>query len=140
MAHRPRLAGTSCRRRSHIAHRSPRGASADIVWLEAVWHPLRDEALMGSTQDAGLRVSCPRSLATALDEASTAGHLFAGSAFLFGELRRQRLAEIGHLVNRPDFDLARAGHRVGAALRPFDRLGHVLDLPEPETGDQFAGC
>ena len=48
---------------------------------------------MGSTQDAGLRVSCQRSLATALDEASTAGYFFAGSAFLFGELRRQRLAE-----------------------------------------------
>src|SRR3954468_1235367 len=77
--------------------------------------------------------------ATAMDEASATGHLFAGPVFLFGELRRQRRAEVGGLEHWADFDFARAGHRIGAALHPCDRLGHVLDLPEPEAGNQLAG-
>jgi hypothetical protein len=35
---------------------------------------------------------------------------------------------ISHLVQRPDFDLARSRHGIGAALHPGDRLVHVLDL------------
>src|SRR3984893_17061590 len=48
-------------------------------------------------------------------------------------------SQISHLVQRPDFDLARSRHGIGAALHPGDRLVHVLDFPYPETGDQLAG-
>src|SRR6202040_1395845 len=48
-------------------------------------------------------------------------------------------SQINHLVQRPDFDLARSRHGIGAALHPGDRLVHVLDFPEPEAGDQLAG-
>src|SRR5262245_41819230 len=47
--------------------------------------------------------------------------------------------QINHLVQRPNFDLARSRHRIGAALHPGDRLVHVLDFPEPEARDQLAG-
>src|SRR5580692_228337 len=47
--------------------------------------------------------------------------------------------QISHLVQRPDFDLARSRHGIGTALYPSDRLVHVLDLPDPEAGDQLAG-
>src|ERR1700722_962261 len=50
---------------------------------------------------------------------------------------RPRLHQIRHLVQRPDFDLARYWHGIGAALHPGDRLVHVLDFPEPEAGDHF---
>ena len=46
---------------------------------------------------------------------------------------------VGHLVKRPDLDLARSRHRVRTALHPGDGLGHVLDLPEPEARDLIAG-
>src|SRR5271169_1377107 len=48
-------------------------------------------------------------------------------------------SQISHLVQRPDFDLARSRHGIGAALYPGDRLVHVLDVPKPEPGDQLAG-
>src|SRR5579864_4851973 len=48
-------------------------------------------------------------------------------------------SQISALVERPDFDLARSRHRIGAALHPGDRLVDVLDVPEPEAGDQLAG-
>src|SRR5438876_71982 len=48
-------------------------------------------------------------------------------------------SQISYLVQRPDFDLARSRHGVGAALHPGDRLVHVLDFPEPEAGDQLPG-
>src|SRR3954454_18178003 len=48
-------------------------------------------------------------------------------------------SQIGHLVQRPDFDFTRSRHGIGAALYPGDRLIHVLDFPEPEAGDQLAG-
>src|SRR3954451_21941345 len=88
------------------------------------------------------RLVCHRratQVAAAMDKLSAVGRLFAEAVFLVGELRRQRLAEVSRLEHRPDFDLARAGYRIGAALHPFDRLGHVLNLPEPETSDQLAG-
>src|SRR5882672_5510230 len=47
-------------------------------------------------------------------------------------------SQISHLVQWPDFDLARSRHGIGAALHPGDRLVHVLDFPEPEAGDQLA--
>ena len=37
-------------------------------------------------------------------------------------------SQVSHLVQRPDFDLARSRHGIGAALHPGDRLVHVLDL------------
>jgi len=40
-------------------------------------------------------------------------------------LRRQKLGQIRRLVERPDFDLARARHGIGAAFRP----GHGLAMP-----------
>lgn len=46
-------------------------------------------------------------------------------------------AQISRLVKRADFDLARSRHRTGAAPRPGDGFFHVLDLPQPETGNQF---
>src|SRR5687768_6772298 len=52
---------------------------------------------------------------------------------------RDETREVLHLVDRTDFDLARAEHRVGAALHPFDGFGHVLDLPKPVARDQLAG-
>jgi hypothetical protein len=48
-------------------------------------------------------------------------------------------SRISHLVQRPDFDLARSRHGIGAALHPGERLIQVLDFPEPEAGDQLAG-
>src|SRR6185437_17043964 len=57
----------------------------------------------------------------------------------FGGLRQQKLLQISHLVKRPDFDLARSRQGIGAAPHPGDRLVHVLDFPEPEACDQFAG-
>jgi hypothetical protein len=65
----------------------------------------------------------------ATDEASAAVRLFAGPVMQFGDLRRQGVAEVGSLEHRADLDLARAEHRIGAALHPLDRLGDVLDLP-----------
>src|SRR3954471_8231382 len=88
------------------------------------------------------RLVCHRGamrVAAAMDKLSAVGRLFAEAAFLFGELRRQRLAEVSGLEHWADLDLARPGHRIGAALPPFDCLGHVLDLPQPEAGDQLAG-
>src|SRR5690606_5770771 len=55
-----------------------------------------------------------------------------------GDFRRHRLAEILQLVERTDLQLARPGHRIGAALGPLDRLVHVPDLPDPIARDQFA--
>src|ERR1700712_4433249 len=47
--------------------------------------------------------------------------------------------EVGRLIKRPDFDLARSGHGVGATLHPCDRFVHVRNLPQPEAGDHFLG-
>src|SRR5580765_7490251 len=71
--------------------------------------------------------------------AEFAAELLAHAATDSLELRCQALREVGHLEQRPDLDLARSRHGIGAALHPRDRLVHVLDLPEPETGDQFLG-
>src|SRR5690606_32631198 len=49
------------------------------------------------------------------------------------------LLEVLQLVHRADLDLAGARHRIGAALHPLHRLGHVLDLPEPIACDQLTG-
>ena len=63
----------------------------------------------------------------------------AQALFLLQDFGRDDVAEILQLIERADLDLARAGHRVGAALHPLDRLGHVFDLPNPVAGDQLAG-
>jgi hypothetical protein len=75
-------------------------------------------------------------------DAATAGgsagvRLFADSIVQSANLRGQGFAEIGGVEHRADLDLARAGHGVGATLDPLHGLGHVLDLPEPETGDEL---
>src|ERR1700682_3897462 len=61
--------------------------------------------------------------ADSAENASAAGRLVANPVVQFRDFRRQGFAEVGHFVNRPDFDFARAGHRIGAALHPLDRLG-----------------
>ncbi len=53
--------------------------------------------------------------------------------------RRGIFLQISYLVQRPDFYLARSGHGIRAALHPGHRLVHVLDFPEPITGDQLPG-
>src|SRR5215208_4689654 len=53
------------------------------------------------------------------------------ASVLLAQLGREGLAEVVGLEHRADLDLARARHRVRAALQPCDRLFHVLDLPQP---------
>src|SRR3954451_15796669 len=63
------------------------------------------------------RLVCHRratQVAAAMDKLSAVGRLFAEAAFLFGELRRQRLAEVSGLQHWADLELARPGHRIGA--------------------------
>src|SRR5215813_9058033 len=58
--------------------------------------------------------------------------------FLRAELRRELLPEVLVLENLPDLELrVLAGHRIGAALGPLERLLHRLDLPDPEAGDEL---
>src|SRR4051812_36600092 len=52
---------------------------------------------------------------------------------------RQKPRQIRRLQERPDLDLAPAGHGIGAALRPGHGLVHVLDLPDREARDQLLG-
>src|ERR1035438_6206497 len=58
---------------------------------------------------------------------------------LLAEVRREGLAEIFGLEDRPNLDHRLAGMRIGAALQPFDRLVDGFDLPQPKPGDQFLG-
>ena len=60
--------------------------------------------------------------------------LMASQAGMKGVLSPQ----IIHLVDGTDFDFAGLGHGIRAALHPGEGFVHVLDLPEPETGDEFA--
>src|SRR5208337_1389849 len=46
--------------------------------------------------------------------------------------------EILHLEQFADLDGRGAGHRVGAAFDPVDRLVEVLDVPDPVAGGEFA--
>src|SRR6185312_14967226 len=59
---------------------------------------------------------------------SCAGDLVFAAALLATTVSSS--LQIGHLVERPDFDLARPHHRIGATLHPSDRLCHVLDFPD----------
>src|SRR5829696_5940954 len=61
------------------------------------------------------------------------------ASLLLAQLGREGLAEVVGLEHRANFDVAWAGHRVRAALHPCDRLFHVLDLPQPKSGDELAG-
>src|SRR6266516_236277 len=56
--------------------------------------------------------------------------------FLLAQLGRERGAEVLSLEDLPDFDLALLERN---ALRPLQRLGLVLHLPDPEAGDQLFG-
>ena len=96
--------------------------------------PARLPSTASSSARAALRTSRAMQVAAATDEASAAGHLLADAVVQFGDLRRHGLAEISGLEHWADLDLTRAGHRIGAALQSRDRLGHVLDLPQPEAG------
>ena len=64
------------------------------------------------------------------------------SRWMAGDTAREGVKsskQIGHLVQRPDFDLAGSRHGIGAAFYPGHRLVHVLDVPEPEAGNQLLG-
>lgn len=45
--------------------------------------------------------------------------------------------QISRFEEWSDFNFARPRHGIWAALYPGNRLVHILDFPEPETGDQF---
>src|SRR3954452_17182622 len=57
--------------------------------------------------------------------------------FLLPQLRSELVTEVGSLKHLPDFDFALLSRGIGAPLRPLNRLLFRLDLPQPETGDQF---
>src|SRR5579884_62791 len=59
--------------------------------------------------------------------------------FLFLQFRSQRVAEIGHFHDRADFQNALLPRRIGAALRPFDRILEGVHVPNPKTGNQLTG-
>src|SRR5690606_31433385 len=59
------------------------------------------------------------------------------ACILLPDLRRHDIAEILHLVHRPDIDIRVFEHGIGATLDPFDRLVHVLHFPDPVTGDDL---
>src|SRR5215471_18788857 len=67
------------------------------------------------------------------------GDFIAKPVFLLGEVGRKGITEVSSFHDWADLDLARARHRIGAALHPLDRLGHVPDLPQSEARDQLAG-
>ena len=77
--------------------------------------------------------------AESASRAKCAAELLAHATTDFLGLRRKALLEVSNLEQRPDLDLAWSRHGIGTALHPGDCLVHVLDLPEPETGDQLAG-
>src|SRR5438876_12178755 len=115
--------------------RSKRMPTASDIWKasdERVWISLSQKSTTTRTSRLPQKVA-------ATGGASAPGRLVAVPAVQVGDLRRQGAAEVGHVEDRPDLDLARAEHRIRAALHPLDRLGHVFDLPQPEAGDQLAG-
>src|SRR5690606_38383248 len=83
-----------------------------------------------TTRDASWRVKT-RPTAMSFAEA------VAQALLAFRDFGCHRIAEILHLIEGADLELARPGHRIRAAFGPGHRLVHVLDLPDPVTGDQF---
>src|SRR6476660_1669323 len=65
------------------------------------------------------------------------GHLRALALVLLAQLGRELSAEVIGLEHLANLDLRLPGHRVGAALDPFDRLFLGTDLPDPVAGDQL---
>jgi hypothetical protein len=62
--------------------------------------------------------------------------LCAQAFFLLAQFRRELRAKILAFEERPNLDFRLgAGHRVGTALDPLDRLLLRLHLPQPEAGD-----
>src|SRR4051794_5695331 len=54
-------------------------------------------------------------------------------------LRRYLRREILRLVKRADFEVGRAGHRIGGPLPPLDRLLHRPPLQKPEPRHELLG-
>ncbi len=48
-------------------------------------------------------------------------------------------SQFSPLIQRSYLDFARPRHGVGAALGPGEGFVHVLDVPEPEAGDEISG-
>src|SRR3954471_4721532 len=96
--------------------------------------PLSGSALKTLTwQNRDVRMSLSRSALLA-----QFGCLGAYALLLLAQLGRELGAEVLGLEHLADLDLGLgAGHRVGAALDPLDRLFLRLHLPEPEAGDQL---
>src|SRR3569832_2178656 len=64
--------------------------------------------------------------------------LRAQPLFLLAQFGRELGAEIGGIEHLANFDHRfLAGHRIGTALDPFDRLVLRLALPQPEARDQL---
>src|ERR1043166_7672072 len=78
---------------------------------------------------SGCATGRPRLLPRALD-------LLAEALVLRLQLGGVLLAEVLGLEDRADLERGLlAGHGIGAAPDPLDRLLHRLDLPQPEPGD-----
>ena len=54
------------------------------------------------------------------------------TVFLFRQLGSHGLAKISNFEEGPNLNFAVAGHRVGPAFDPLNRLGHVFDFPYPD--------
>ena len=67
-----------------------------------------------------------------------AGPLGADLVFQIGNVWCEDFPEVGGLEHRADLDIAIGGHRICTTLNQFNGVGHILDLPQPETGDQLA--
>src|SRR6478735_3163732 len=63
------------------------------------------------------------------------GSFFTEAGILLLQLRGKFGAEIFRLEDLADFDFRILVHWIWAALHPFDGLGEIFDLPDPEPGD-----
>ena len=71
--------------------------------------------------------------------ALAAVHLVSEPVLLLSQLRGHVVTEVLNLENGTNFNFTGSRHWIGAARHPLDGLCHVVYLPYPETGHQFAG-
>src|SRR5690242_15228293 len=118
-------ASSRCADEAEMLRREPRDQRAQL-------------RLARSSRRCGLGASRP--FAFSLDRTRSwflRGH--HRSSGLTGTVACPILLEISRLVERSNFNLARAWHWIGAAFYPGHRVVHVLDGPDPVTGDQLLG-
>src|ERR1700758_3684653 len=63
------------------------------------------------------------------------GDFLAQALFFLPGLGGEVFAEIASLEYRTNIDIRLAGHRIRAALQPFNRLFHGSHLPDPVASD-----